>query len=95
MMTDKEYAALVEDIRKHGQRESIIRTSDRKILDGRNRVRACIALGIEKLKEDTFEGTEENAIALYPKIVFFEKVGMISEMHANPGTIMMYTAGCE
>ncbi len=39
--------------------------------------------------------TDEYAIALYPKIVFFENVGINSEMIAMPGRIMMYTAGCE
>jgi N6-adenosine-specific RNA methylase IME4/ParB-like chromosome segregation protein Spo0J len=41
-----EYAALVEDIRKHGVREPIWLHPDGSIIDGRNRHRACTELGI-------------------------------------------------
>ncbi|HTQ33530.1 MAG TPA: ParB N-terminal domain-containing protein [Stellaceae bacterium] len=41
-----EYRALVEDIRQHGQREPIV-LYDGRILDGRNRWRACRELGVE------------------------------------------------
>ena len=46
MMSADEYAALVEDMRRNGQRESIW-TYQGKIIDGRNRYRACQELGIE------------------------------------------------
>lgn len=45
MMSDDEFAALVEDIRANGQRQPIYLHEDR-IIDGRNRYRACQQLGI-------------------------------------------------
>lgn len=44
-MTDAEFKELKADIEKHGQRDPII-IYDGKILDGRNRYRACCELGI-------------------------------------------------
>jgi ParB-like chromosome segregation protein Spo0J len=46
MMTPEEYEALKEDIRQHGQHEWAT-LLDGKIIDGRNRYRACRELGIE------------------------------------------------
>jgi hypothetical protein len=46
MMTPEEYEALKEDIREHGQHEWAT-LLDGKIIDGRNRYRACRELGIE------------------------------------------------
>lgn len=46
MMQDDEYAALVEDIRANGLLEPIW-THEGKIVDGRNRWRACRALGVK------------------------------------------------
>ena len=46
LMTDEEFAGLKEDIRLHGQCDDVL-IWDGKLLDGRNRLRACIELGIE------------------------------------------------
>ena len=51
MMDDKRFAELVEDINTHGQLEPITVCED-MILDGRNRHRACVELGLKpKLRE--------------------------------------------
>jgi ParB-like chromosome segregation protein Spo0J len=60
LMTDQEYRELVDDIRTHGQREPIT-IYQKKILDGRNRERACAELGIKWLYVD-FEGDDAAAL---------------------------------
>lgn len=51
LMEGDQLRELIEDIRKHGQRDPIVLYQG-KILDGRNRLRACRELGIEpKLRE--------------------------------------------
>src|SRR5437899_1622037 len=46
LMEGEEFNELVVDIKKHGQREPIVLYED-KILDGRNRYRACLEAGIQ------------------------------------------------
>jgi hypothetical protein len=54
MMTDDEYAGLKQDIAENGQRDDIISWGG-KIIDGRNRLRACEELGIEPSIVDLHE----------------------------------------
>ena len=46
LLKDAELDDLVEDIRKHGLREPII-LFEQKVIDGRNRERACLKAGVE------------------------------------------------
>jgi ParB-like chromosome segregation protein Spo0J len=61
MMTDQEYRELVADIKARGQHEPIVRYQG-KILDGRNRYKACRELGIKPIYND-FEGDDAAALA--------------------------------
>lgn len=47
MMSADEFAGLVDDIRQRGQREPVWLHPDGRIIDGRNRYRACREAGIE------------------------------------------------
>ncbi len=62
LMGGPEFEALMEDIRKHGQQEPIYEYEG-KILDGRNRLKACAQLGIEPWIE-TWEGATQDPFAL-------------------------------
>lgn len=54
MMDDKQYSELLQDIHAHGQQQPIT-LCEGKILDGRNRYRACLELGIAP-KTETYSG---------------------------------------
>ena len=51
LMSGSEFQELCNSIRENGQRESIKRLSDGRIVDGRNRHQACQLIGIEPLFE--------------------------------------------
>ena len=57
LMEGDEYAGLVEDIRLNGLRDAIWVDQHGRILDGRNRMRACMEAGVP-CKRQTFEGDD-------------------------------------
>ncbi len=62
LMSKKEFDGLVADIKKHGQRDAIVIYKG-KILDGRNRYKACRKLGIAPVvRSEEFDGTLTNAV---------------------------------
>ena len=61
LLEGDDFTKLLEDIREHGQREPVI-LYDGKILDGRNRYRACVELGIPPLFEYSKASTDDEAL---------------------------------
>jgi ParB-like chromosome segregation protein Spo0J len=62
-MDEEAFAALVEDIRQNGLLTRITMTEDGKILDGRNRYRACLAADVEpKYEVYHGDGTREDLV---------------------------------
>ena len=61
-MTTHEYDDLVNSIRKQGVRQPIHILSDKTVLDGRHRVRACKEIGINEIQALSHELKEDEAI---------------------------------
>jgi DNA modification methylase len=62
MMSDDDFKALKADIQEHGQRDPI-ECFEGRILDGRNRYRACVELGLAPVIRE-FKGDHSAALSL-------------------------------
>jgi hypothetical protein len=70
LISGDEFEALVADIREHGQREPIKVDRDGRVLDGRNRLRACRRLGIEpRVERVDVDADDAVALVLSPNLV--------------------------
>lgn len=78
MLPDDELAAMADDIRTHGQHESIV-LFEGCVLDGRNRWLACKMAGVEPITKE-FVGDKLAALA------FVWSSGVI-QRHLTPGQI--------
>lgn len=71
MIGDAEYPSFLEDIRANGQRKRIVRIG-KLILDGRNRLRACLEVGVEPLfrafGDDPSDGSDPIAFVVSENI---------------------------
>jgi ParB-like chromosome segregation protein Spo0J len=65
MMSGEDYDKLVVDIKVHGQLEPIVLLDD-KVLDGRNRERACRQLGIEPRYQE-YDGDQDPGAYVWSK----------------------------
>ncbi|MFI5863722.1 ParB/RepB/Spo0J family partition protein [Streptomyces sp. NPDC051546] len=63
MLDEDELQALAEDIRQLGQLQPIVLDSAGRLLDGRNRLKACELIGIEPVFA-TYDGDDPDAYAL-------------------------------
>ena len=67
LMSDEEFTALCQDIKANGLAEPII-TYEGRILDGRNRFRACKAVGVTSWME-AWDGTDPFAYVLSKNLI--------------------------
>ena len=91
LMGDEEFAALKADIAANGQREPVW-LHDGKLIDGRNRYRACTELGLEPK-------TEEVATSFYPAVFWTgwdRKTGRVCFIEPSDPTceFAYYTVTC-
>jgi len=62
-ITDEDFADMVEDIRQHGLLTPITQLPDGRVIDGKNRVRACRQAGV-KIRARTYTGTNPIAFVI-------------------------------
>jgi site-specific DNA-methyltransferase (adenine-specific) len=61
MMSEREFSDLAGDIKVHGLREPVWLHTDGRIIDGRNRYRACLQAGVEP-QFRTYAGTDDDLV---------------------------------
>jgi N6-adenosine-specific RNA methylase IME4 len=82
-----EFAALVADIKAHGLHEPVV-VYENKILDGRNRFRACQAAGMEC----SFTPYQGNDPVAYPSMTIEEICGLqVSELAMEDAVLFLWT----
>lgn len=90
LLEGEEFAALVDDVKRHGLREPITVTHDRAVLvDGRNRYRACEAAGVDVVHHALGAHYTE------PMILDLIVSENIRRRHLNPGQLAMLAADIE
>lgn len=90
MMSDLEFAGLVDDIKANGLREPVWLHRDGRVIDGRNRYRACAELGVEP-DTRTYQGDDAELVAfvvslnLHRRHLNESQRSMVAERIANYG----------
>jgi len=90
LIEGEEFEELVRDIKKSGLREPIVLTHDQtKLVDGRNRYRACEVAGVDMVFRQLGSHYTE------PMVLDFIVSANLARRHLNPGQLAMVGADLE